>query len=107
MNILRDRKRLALVLGVLLLVAGSTGAYYYLRPDPHLAKVQELREKLTGEAGRELPQEQRRELWGQLRAEAEKLTPESRRKLEQEGQRRFMEPIKKYFALQTPEEKTA
>src|SRR5947209_341549 len=106
-NFFRNRKRLALALGVLALLAMTMGAYYYLRPDPHVAKVQELRQQLMGEGGRNLPPEQRRQLWGQLRAEYDKLPEGERRKMEQEGQRRFMEPIKKYFQLQTPEEKTA
>jgi len=103
MNRFRSPKRIAVLAGTLLVLAGSVWAIKHFWPNRHLARAQELRAQLTGEAGRTLSGEQRRELWGQLRAEAKQLSPEQRRNLWREQQQKRM---KEYFSL-SPQEKKA
>ena len=81
MNPFRSPKRIAVVAGTLLVMAGSIWAVWHFWPNRHLARAQELRGQLAGDAGRSLSAEERRELWSQLRAEAKKLSPEERRNL--------------------------
>jgi hypothetical protein len=96
MNPFRSPKRIAVVAGTLLVMAGSIWAVWHFWPNRHLARAQELRGQLAGDAGRSLSAEERRELWSQLRAEAKKLSPEERRNLWREQQQKRM---KEYFAL--------
>ncbi|MBI2827633.1 MAG: hypothetical protein HYX69_23400 [Planctomycetia bacterium] len=77
------------------------------RPDPQVAKVQELQAKLftPPPAGQKLqPQdiEERRQAFGQLREEFEKLTPEQRQEMMKTPPpfaQRFQKDIEEYFAL--------
>src|SRR5690348_13936946 len=102
MNRFRSPKRIAIATGLLLILAGSIWAIRHFWPNPHLARAQELRGQLTGDAGRSLSAQERRELWGQLRAEAQKLSPEERRKLWRAQQEKR---LKEYFSLSDPEKR--
>ncbi len=106
MSIFENSKRLLLTAGLLLLLAAGIGAYWYLRPDPQFVKVMELREQLTSEETRQLPREQRRELWTEFRQEVEKLTPEQRRQLWADRPNRFQERLEK-FSKASPKERIA
>src|SRR5437660_146498 len=81
----------------LVLLAGTLGAYWYLRPDPQLAKVREMGEQMRSEETRKLSREQRRELFGQYRREVEKLSVEQRRQLFAERRNPFQERLEKFF----------
>src|SRR5713101_5613295 len=96
MEHLRNRKRTAIAVGFLALLALSLWA---LRPDPALAKAKVLQKQLTGDAGRRLTQEQRRDLWGQFRQTEAKLKPEQRRALENGQRNNGREQLSKYFTL--------
>jgi len=92
-----NRRRTALILGILVSVAGTLGAYWYFRPDPQLVRVEEMREQLRSEETRNLTREQRRELFGQFRKEVEKLSIEQRRQLFAGRRNPFRERLEKYF----------
>ena len=87
---------------LLLLMAGI--AYAFLpSSDPALVRIEEIREQMDGASD-----EQRRELWGQMRQEFENLTPESRDKMREDwGARREareQERLNEFFALSPAEQ---
>jgi DNA primase len=97
----RDNHKRWLRRGGCLLLAGVAGwTVWHYWPDRHLARAAELRDQLTGEAGRDLSAEERRQLWDQFRQEARQLSPEKRRALFSEQQRKRMQ---EYFALSEKE----
>jgi len=97
-------KRVALALIVLLLLAVAAWGFW-LRGDPQLAKVLELRGQLEGASG-----DQRRELWGQMREEVSKLSPEVRESLfadrRKEWEARERKQLNEFFAM-SPEARIA
>jgi hypothetical protein len=101
----RHRKRFALLSIVLALMGASAGAYQYYRPDQQLAKIKELSAQLRGEASRNLPPEQRRDLGRQLREQMQSLSPAQRDQLWQERQARAREEMRKFFKLSKEEQK--
>src|SRR5262249_8710391 len=60
-----------------------------------VAAIQQLRAQLTGEAGRKLTPQQRRELRDLMREQMRQLTPMERRELDKERR----EQMKKYFSM--------
>jgi uncharacterized membrane protein len=66
--------------------------------DGQLAKVQDLRNQLRGDAGKKLAPEQRRDLWKQLNDEMKQLSPEQRRTLAKQQNRAMTEKFKKFFS---------
>jgi hypothetical protein len=110
MNFLFKHKRTVVTVVALVLVLGIAGFAWRLRPDPHLAKIKELGEQLRGEEAQNLPPEERRKLWEEMRSEMEQLTPEQRDKLREEfsaeRRRRMKERLEKYFSL-PEDERTA
>jgi hypothetical protein len=92
-----NRSRTVLIVGLLILLAGTLGAYWYLRPDPQLAKVREMGEQMRSEETRKMSREQRRELFGRFRKEMEKLSIEQRRQLFAERRNPFQERLDKFF----------
>ncbi|REK06695.1 MAG: hypothetical protein DWQ37_21840 [Planctomycetota bacterium] len=72
------------------------------QPDPQLVKVQQLQEKAFARNS-EMPPEQRREAFGELRKEFEKLSPEQRDQMMRENppppMRRFQRDVVNYFQL--------
>lgn len=96
---------------VVLLAAGSAGAYWYLREDPQLAKVRTMGAELRGNFGREgVTRDAMREQFRELRSEADKLSSEQREQLWAEERVRMQERMEaemdKFFAL-GPAERTA
>jgi hypothetical protein len=100
MALSRPRRQTLTILTVLLAILV---ALWYFWPNRNLARARELQLQLAGEAGRHLPADQRRELWGQLRATMAKLSSEQRRDLFRGSREQEM---KAYFAL-PPKEKVA
>ena len=91
------------IVSILLLLMMAGIAYAFIpRSDPALAKIEELRGQMEG-----ANDQQRRELWGQMRNEMENLTPEARDQMREEWGRRWQareqEELNKFFDL-TPEE---
>src|SRR4051794_16816103 len=76
---------------------------WLLWPNRQLAHVQEMQREL---ANADLSPEQRREKFGELRAEMSKLSPTDRDKLRAEGRNRMEAEMSRYFGM-TPEEKKA
>ena len=87
---------------VLLMMAGIGYAFMPGR-DPGLARIDAIRDQMEG-----ADDQQRRELWGQMRQEMENLTPEARDQMREEwGQRREareMERLTKFFDLSPQEQ---
>lgn len=104
-------KKRKLVLTVLLvaIAAGVAWAILPAGPDPQVAKVAELQKKLFSE-DTQVPREDRRQAFGELRQEMEKLTPQQRGQLMRDNPPPFMqrmqENIVAYFDL-PEEERTA
>jgi hypothetical protein len=82
-------RRKGIIIAVALVVA-SLGIFWtvrYLRASTQLARVQDLRSQLG--SAEKLPEEKRRELWGQLRQEMDKLPEDQREKMWREGRQGF------------------
>src|SRR5262249_52750622 len=75
---------------VLVVVSTAAWAVWHFWPNRHLARAHELRDQLTGEAGRALSAADRQQLWAQFRQEAQHLSPAQRRGLFREQQQRRM-----------------
>jgi FtsZ-interacting cell division protein ZipA len=101
-----NRIRIGLIVGIILSVVATLGAYWYFRPDPQLAKVEEMREQMRSEETRNLSREQRRELFGQFRKEVEKLSIEQRRRLFAERRNPLQERLDKFFKASRQEQVT-
>jgi hypothetical protein len=94
-------KKWGLALVLLLLLVGGAGAYYVFRTDPNLAKALDLQKQMQN---KDLTDEQRRALWGEMRQTFETLTPEQMQQLRRNrGPDRWaakqQEDMKKYFAM--------
>jgi hypothetical protein len=81
----------------LLLVLVAAGALWYLRPDPRLAHVRQLRQEMAGASG--LPANERRERWNQLRQEVRQLSPEQRRQLRGDRRLSMQKELQDFFKL--------
>jgi hypothetical protein len=103
----RKRIRWALLaLLLLLLLLLGLGARKRVQASRQEAKVKELRGRLTGEAGRKLSPDQRREAWRQLRRETEKLSPRQRKALAAGRRKAFRDRLGRFFKL-PPKERLA
>lgn len=89
------KKKVAAGVGLLLLVLvlGAT------RGDPQLARARELRDRLTGDAAKKLPAEERQALWKEFGKQMKELSPEQREELWKDRKPPFEEQIDKYFSL--------
>lgn len=99
----------ATLIAVPLLVVGvAWGATTLLSGNPHLARIEELREQLAPD--KNLTDEQRHEVFSEMRKESEQLTDEQRRELwrsrEDDMMQRFEKKLDDYFAM-TPEQQVA
>jgi hypothetical protein len=103
MSFFRTRKRRLAAAAALLLLLLLLGAVRFARTDPHVAKVQELRKQLAGDAGRRLTEQQRREGWRQLRDEMKQLTPRQRRELSAERRQRSTERLRRFAKMSKAE----
>ncbi len=92
-----NKSRTTLIVAVLVSVLGTLGAYWYFRPDPQLALVEEMREQMRSEDMKNMTREQRREFFGQFRKEVEKLSIEQRRQLFANRRNPFRERLEKFF----------
>jgi hypothetical protein len=92
------------MVGIILSVAATLGAYWYFRPDPQLAKVEAMREQMRSEEMRNMTRDQRRELFGQFRKEVEKLSIEQRRRLFAERRNPYQERLDKFFKASRQEQ---
>jgi len=94
------------VLALLILLFAGVGAWAMSsRPDPHVAKVQELRAQMENATP-----EQRRELWGQMRQEFEQMPEASREALFAERRAREEAREQKYmdeFFAKSPKDQIA
>jgi hypothetical protein len=103
------KKRNAVLVGALVIVAAGLGwAFWPSGPDPQVARVVELQEKLFGG---NLPQADRRKAFEELRQEVEKLTPEQREKLMRDNPPPFARQMQKnivaYFDLPADQRRAA
>src|SRR3712207_6656419 len=89
------------VIGLVVLAASLlvVGAVRRVRAERQVTKVKDLRDQLTGEAGRKLSPEQRREAWQQFRQEAEKLSPQQREALWADQRKASREKLDRFFKL--------
>jgi hypothetical protein len=101
MRFFRTRTRRLLAGAALLLLL--LGVAHVARPDPHLAKVRDLRQQLTGDAGRRLTEQQRREGWRQFREEMKRLSPQQRRALSAERRQRSVERLRRFAKMSKAE----
>lgn len=103
------RITIAAILLVLLALTSWGGYRWYYAEDPELAKIRALGEQLRS-AGDDLPREQRREQWDQLRQQYEALPEAKREVLRDEREAEFMQReeqrLTEWFKL-SPEERVA
>jgi hypothetical protein len=99
MKLLRNRKRLAGALAVLMLFLLGVWAFGHYQRGRHLAQVQELRQQLAGEAGRKLSADQRRELRRRFGEELKQLSPDQRRDLTKDRRDAMRDKLRKFFQL--------
>jgi hypothetical protein len=99
-----NRSRTVLVIVVFISVLATLAAYWYFRPDPQLAKVEEMREQMRSAEMKNMTREQRREFFGQLRKEVAKLSIEQRRQLFADRRNPFRERLEKFFQASRQEQ---
>lgn len=97
------------LLAVPLLIGGiAWGATAIFSSDPHLARIEELKEQLA--PGNNLTDEQKRQIFSEMRKESDQLTDEQKREMwrgrEEEMMQRYEKKLDDYFAM-TPEQKVA
>jgi hypothetical protein len=95
------RKRWLSALGIAVVLA----AWWLLRPDPNLRRVQALRQELLSAEAKSLPKDVRADKWQQLRAATERLSPAQKQDLAQEGQKRFQAELERYAKSSPAEQK--
>lgn len=106
------KKRNLVLVGLLVVIAAGLGwAFWPAGTDPQVARVVELQEKLF--SGDQLPSEDRRKAFDELRQEVENLSPEQRGQLEQRMRdnpppfvRQMQKNVVAYFDM-SPEERRA
>lgn len=103
MEFIREHRRLFRSLAVLGGVGMLFLLYWFLRPDPNVARAKELQERL---ARPDLPSAERLETWDSLRQAMQRLTPEQRWELGQAQRERREAEMDRYFEL-SPKEKAA
>lgn len=100
------KKNVLLVALLVVIAAGLAWAFLPAGPDPQVAKVAELQEKLFNQ-NPQIPREGRRQAFDELRQEMDKLTPEQRDTLMRDHPPPFMREMQRnivaFFDL--PEDK--
>jgi hypothetical protein len=107
MRLLQNRRWATIGGAVLLLLALGIWAGWSLWSDPHMARVQELRQDLSRDNARNLSREERREKWTELRAEMDKLSPVQKRDLFEERAKAGRERMDKFFKMSKAEQTAA
>jgi hypothetical protein len=92
------RRRVALGLALLLVLAACGMGWYYWR-NARLNAVKNLQKEIFGPAGRQLSPDERRQKFEQMRAEEKLLTAAQRQGLRAEGMKRRVVDLNRYFAL--------
>jgi hypothetical protein len=97
-----NKKKLAIGIVAVLALAGLAWAFLPAGEDPQVAKVVELQNKLFSE-NPQVPPEDRRKAFEELRTEAEKLTEEQRMKMMRDNpppmMKQFQQHVVNYFDL--------
>src|SRR5262249_46825275 len=91
--------RLTAAAALILFLLLGVWVFAYYRQDQQLARAQELRQQLTGEAGRKLTADQRRDLRKRYGEELKQLSPEQRRELAKNRREAMHDKLKKFFQL--------
>jgi uncharacterized membrane protein len=107
MKLFRNRKQLTAGLTLLVILLVGVWAFGYYRRHQQLARAHELRQQLTGEAGRKLPPDQRRELWKKYGQEVKQLSPEQRRDLTKDRREAVLAKLQKFFQMSKKERTVA
>jgi hypothetical protein len=94
----RRRRFVTAGLVMLLIVAAASGIWFF-RARSRLSAVKQLQGELFSQAGRELPADERRQKFEQLRTEMNQLSAAQRRDLRNEAMKRRTEEISRYFRL--------
>lgn len=97
------RRRLRWLIAFLLLFLIG-GIVWAVRPNPHLARAQELQKKLFSADAKSLPADQRKALFDEYRTEMKQLTDDQKAKLFEPMHQKQMAEFDRYFAM-TPQEK--
>lgn len=104
-------KWIGLCVGLLLLLGGGVFAFGYFREDPQLAAVRALGEQMRNEDWRNLPDEERRKRWGEMREAMDSLSDEQRAALWDEREQQMMiredRRLDEFFALSPEEQRKA
>lgn len=104
-------KWIAACVALILCLAGGVFAFGYFREDPQLAKARELGEQMRDQDWRNMPDEQRRARWEEMRTVMDALTEDQRRALweerEQEWAAREDQRLEEFFALSPQEQQKA
>lgn len=100
---MNKKKLLIAVVVAVVMLGGLAWALLPSAEDRQVAKVVELQEKLFSDQSRDMPSDERRQAFEELRTEAEKLTPETRMQMMRDHpppfMRRMQENIVAYFDL--------
>jgi hypothetical protein len=91
------KKRLGKTALVLLLGGAVTSAWFLFRPDPHLAKVKEMREQMNPDKFKDMTGEQRRDFFQTFRAEMDHLSPQQRAELDAKRREQALQDMRQFF----------
>src|SRR5438874_3539982 len=97
----RRRWRWLVALLLLLLIGGIVWA---VRPNPHLARAQELQKVLFSSDAKNLSPDQRKAMFDEYRTEMKQLTDDQKAKLFEPMRQKQMADLDHYFAM-SPQEK--
>src|SRR5262249_40189886 len=97
------RKRWAAVAAAVVLVLLGAVAAWAFWPNPELARAKALRKDLSGEAGRKLAPEDRRQKWEECRAAQEELSPDRGKEVWEEARKERQAEIDRYFKMSKEE----
>lgn len=102
---MNKRNVVLMVTAVVIMAAGASWAFVYLRDDAEMNELREMRDQMFSEASRQLPEEERHRQREQFRARVEQLSSAQREQLFQEGHRAFEDRIRSILSL-PPDERT-
>jgi hypothetical protein len=97
-------KRVVQALAVLVAVLLLLGVVQRFRAQAQVERVRRLSSRLTGEDGRKLSEEERREAWRRVREEVGRLSPKQRSALREDRRKASRERLARFFKM-SPAEK--